>query len=78
MTKYTVQITEIRTQRLEVAAETTEEAVQKVKDVYYDGDIVQASEDYAEGAVQFEVVDAMVQHTETVSLTQEKEIPFQS
>lgn len=57
MIKYTVQISELLTQRLEVEAETAEETVQKVKDVYYDDDIVQASEDYAEGAVQFVVID---------------------
>lgn len=55
--KYIIQVSELLASRLEVEAETTEEAVQKVKDVYYDDDIVQASEDYAEGAVQFEVID---------------------
>lgn len=55
--KYIIQVSELLASRLEIEAETTEEAVQKVKDVYYDDDIVQASEEYAEGAVQFEVID---------------------
>lgn len=55
--KYIIQVSELLTTQLEIEAETSEEAIQKVKDVYYDDDIVQASEDYAEGAVQFEVID---------------------
>lgn len=55
--KYIIQVSELLASKLVIEAETSEEAIQKVKDVYYDDDIVQASEDYAEGAVQFEVVD---------------------
>jgi hypothetical protein len=55
--KYIIQVSELLATRLEVEAETAEEAVQKVKDVYYDDDIVQASEDYADGTVRFEVID---------------------
>ena len=55
--KYIIQVSELLASRVEIEAETSEEAVQKVKDNYYDGDIVLAADDYVDGSVQFEVVD---------------------
>lgn len=57
--KYIVQISELLTRRLEIESETPEEAVQKVKDNYYNGDIVLEADDYVDGSVQFEVVDGI-------------------
>ena len=54
--KYIVQISELLTRRLEIESETPEEAVQKIKDNYYDGDIVLEADDYVDGSVQFEIV----------------------
>lgn len=54
--KYIVQISELLTRRLEIESETSEEAVQKIKDNYYDGDIVLEADDYVDGSVQFEIV----------------------
>lgn len=54
--KYIIQISELLTRRLEIESETSEEAVQKVKDNYYDGDIVLEADDYVDDSVQFEIV----------------------
>lgn len=54
--KYIVQISELLTKKLVIESETSEEAVQKVEDKYYDGDIVLEADDYVDGSVQFEVV----------------------
>lgn len=54
--KYIVQISELLARRLEIESETPEEAVQKVKDNYYNGDIVLEADDYVDGSAQFEVV----------------------
>ena len=54
--KYIIQISELLTRRLEIESETSEEAVQKVKDNYYDSDIVLEADDYVDGSVQFEIV----------------------
>ena len=51
--KYIIQVSELLASRVEIEAETSEEAVQKVKDNYYDGDIVLAADDYVDGSVQF-------------------------
>ena len=55
--KYIIQVSELLASRLEIEAETTEEAVQKVKDKYYDSYIILEADDYVDGSVQFEVVD---------------------
>lgn len=56
--KYIIQVSELLATRLEIEAETSEEAIQKVKDKYYDNsDIVLELDDYVDGSVQFEVVD---------------------
>lgn len=54
--KYIIQISELLTRRLEIESETSEEAVKKVKDNYYDGDIVLEADDYVDNSVQFEIV----------------------
>lgn len=55
--KYIIQVSELLATRLEIEAETSEEAIQKVKDKYYDSDIILEADDYVDGSVQFEVVD---------------------
>ncbi len=55
--KYIIQVSELLASRLEIEAETSEEAIQKVKDKYYDSDIILEADDYVDGSVQFEVVD---------------------
>ena len=56
--KYIIQVSKLLATRLEIEAETSEEAIQKVKDKYYDNsDIVLELDDYVDGSVQFEVVD---------------------
>lgn len=55
--KYIIQVSELLASRLEIEAETSEEAIQKVKNKYYDSDIVLEADDYVDGSVQFEVVD---------------------
>lgn len=55
--KYIVQISELLTRRLVIESETSEEAVQNVKENYYNGDIVLEADDYVDGSVQFEIVD---------------------
>ena len=55
--KYIIQVSELLASRLEIEAETSEEAIQKVKDKYYDSDIILEADDYVDGSVQFEVAD---------------------
>ena len=56
--KYIIQVSELLATRLEIEAETSEEAIQKVKDKYYNNtDIVLEADDYVDGSVRFEVVD---------------------
>ncbi len=55
--KYIIQVSELLATRLEIEAETSEEAIQKVKDKYYDSDIILEADDCVDGSVQFEVVD---------------------
>lgn len=54
--KYIIQVSELLASRLEIEAKTSEEAIQKVKDKYYDSDIILEADDYVDGSVQFEVV----------------------
>lgn len=55
--KYIIQVSELLATRLEIEAETSEGAIQKVKDKYYDSDIVLEADNYVDGSVQFEVVN---------------------
>lgn len=54
--KYIIQVSELLVSKLVIEAETSEEAIQKVEDKYYDGDIVLEADDYVDGSAQFEVV----------------------
>ena len=56
--KYIIQVSELLATRLEIEAKTSEEAIQKVKDKYYNNtDIVLEADDYVDGSVRSEVVD---------------------
>lgn len=54
--KYTVQISELLRHRIEIETDTAEQAIQKVKDDYYDSNIVLVADDYVDGSLQFEVI----------------------
>ena len=54
--KYTVQISELLCHRIEIEADTAEQAKQQVINAYYNGDVVLTSDDYVDGSVQFEVI----------------------
>ena len=54
--KYIVQISELLCHRIEIEADTAEQAIQKVKDDYYDSNIVLVANDYVDGSLQFEVI----------------------
>lgn len=54
--KYTVQISELLRHRIEIEANTAEQAIQKVKGDYYDSNIVLVADDYVDGSLQFEVI----------------------
>ena len=55
--KYTVQISELLRHRIEIEANTAEQAIQKVKGDYYDSNIVLVADDYVDGSVQFEIIE---------------------
>ena len=54
--KYIVQISELLRHRIEIEADTAEQAIQKVKGDYYDSNIVLVADDYVDGSLQFEVI----------------------
>lgn len=54
--KYIVQISELLRHRIEIEADTAEQAIQKVKNDYYDSNIVLVADDYVDGSLQFEVI----------------------
>ena len=54
--KYIVQISELLHHRIEIETDTAEQAIQKVKDDYYDSNIVLVADDYVDGSLQFEVI----------------------
>ena len=53
---FTIQISELLNHKVNVEAETAEEAKQKIQDSYYNDDIELTADDYVDGSVQFEVV----------------------
>ena len=55
--KYIVQISELLRHRIEIEADTAEQAIQKVKGDYYDSNIVLVADDYVDGSVQFEIIE---------------------
>lgn len=54
--KYIVQISELLRHKIEIEADTAEQAKQQVINAYYNGDVVLTSDDYVDGSVQFEVI----------------------
>ena len=56
LNKYIVQVSELLCHRVEVKANSIEEAIDKIKDDYYNSKIVLTADDYVDGSVQFEVI----------------------
>lgn len=54
--KYIVQVSETLVHRVEIEADSDEQAKEQVKNGYYNGDIVLTANDYVDGSVQFEIV----------------------
>ena len=56
LNKYIVQVSELLCHRVEVKANSIEEAIEKIKDDYYNSKFVLTAEDYVDGSVQFDVI----------------------
>ena len=56
MKRFIVRLSELYETELDVEAETADEALEKVKQSYYGGDIHTDIDDYVEGSEQFEVI----------------------
>ena len=56
LNKYIVQVSELLCHRVEVEANSREEAIEKIKDDYYNSKLVLTADDYADGSVQFEII----------------------
>ena len=56
LNKYIVQVSELLCHRVEVEANSKEEAIEKIKDDYYNSKFVLTAEDYVDGSVQFDVI----------------------
>lgn len=56
LNKYIVQVSELLCHRVEVKANTREEAIAKIKDEYYNSKLVLTADDYVDGSVQFEII----------------------
>ena len=54
--KYTIRISELLKHDITIEADNVTEAVEKVKNKYYDSEIVLISDDYVDGSVQFDIV----------------------
>lgn len=54
--KYIMQISETLVKRVEVEADSCEEARYKVENDYYNNNIELTADDYVDGSVQFEIV----------------------
>lgn len=54
--KYLVEISETLQRKVEIEADNPGEAIQKTKDMYYDGEIVLDADDIVDGEVGFSVV----------------------
>ena len=54
--KYIVQVSELLCHRVEVEANSKEEAIEKIKDDYYNSKLVLTAEGYVDGSVQFEII----------------------
>lgn len=56
LNKYIVQVSELLCHRVEVEANSREEAKTKVENDYYNNNLELTADDYVDGSVQFEVV----------------------
>ena len=56
LNKYIVQVSELLCHRVKVEASSREEAIEKIKDDYYNSKFVLTADDYVDGSVQFEVI----------------------
>ena len=54
--KYIVQVSELLCHRVEVEANSREEAKAKVENEYYNNNLELTADDYVDGSVQFEVL----------------------
>ena len=56
MKRFVIRLSELYETELDIEAETAEEALGKVKQGYYDGEIHTDIDDYVEGSEQFEII----------------------
>ena len=56
LNKYIVQVSELLCYRVEIEACSREEAIDKIKDDYYNSKLVLTADDYVDGSVQFEII----------------------
>ena len=56
LNKYIVQVSELLCRRVEVEANSREEAKAKIENEYYNNNLVLTADDYVDGSVQFEVL----------------------
>ena len=56
LNKYIVQVSELLCHRVEVEANSIEEAKAKVENEYYNNNLVLTADDYVDGSVQFEIL----------------------
>ena len=56
LNKYIVQVSELLCHRVEVEANSIEEAKAKVENDYYNNNIELTADDYVDGSVQFEIL----------------------
>ena len=56
LNKYIVQVSELLCYRVEVEANSREEAKSKVENDYYNNNLELTADDYVDGSVQFEIL----------------------
>ena len=56
LNKYIVQVSELLCHKVEVKANSIEEAIDKIKDDYYNSKLVLTADDYVDGSVQFDII----------------------
>ena len=57
MKRFVVRLSELYATELDIKAETAEEALEKVKQGYYNGEIRTDIDDYIDGSEQFEIIE---------------------
>lgn len=57
MKRFVVRLSELYATELDIEAETAEEALEKVKQGYYNGEIRTDIDDYIDGSEQFEIIE---------------------